>query len=151
MPRGRLYNCLFKPYHQHRVSITQYAIRYMFHIFNNQGNRRSGAGSVRFFTSNIFSIIITRVELVWRSGNVKDFHATVRGSVPGGNGVKKTQLHVLRKEQYMGMPSLIPYLHLAWPGLRQNCPRQFGHGRASLPIYTGSANHALLANYPIYI
>ena len=45
----------------------------------------------------------------------------------------------------------IPYLHLAWPGLRQNYPRQFGHGRASLPIYTGSANRALLANNPIYI
>ena len=45
----------------------------------------------------------------------------------------------------------IPHLHLALPGLRQNYPRQFGHGRASLPIYTGSANRALLANYPIYI
>ena len=45
----------------------------------------------------------------------------------------------------------IPYLYLAWPGLRQNYPRQFGHGLASLPIYTGSENYALLANYPIYI
>ena len=49
------------------------------------------------------------------------------------------------------MLRVIPYLHLAWPGLRQNYPRQFGHGLASLPIYTGSANHALLAKYPIYI
>ena len=45
------------------------------------------------------------VELAWRSGSVMDCHATSQGSFPGGNGVK-TELHVLRKEQYMGVPSL---------------------------------------------
>ena len=34
--------------------------------------------------------------MAWRSGSVMDCHATVRGSIPGGNGVK-TELHVLRK------------------------------------------------------
>ena len=32
-------------------------------------------------------------------------HASARGSIPGGNG-GKTELHVLRKGQYMGVPSL---------------------------------------------
>ena len=35
----------------------------------------------------------------WRSDSVMDFHATVQGSIPGGNGVF-TELHVLRKGQY---------------------------------------------------
>ena len=38
------------------------------------------------------------VELAWLSGSVMDCHATARGSIPGGNGVK-TELHVLRKGQ----------------------------------------------------
>ena len=46
---------------------------------------------------------------------------------------------------------ILPYLYLAWPGLCKNYPRQFGHGRVSLPIYNSSANHALLAKYRIYI
>ena len=36
--------------------------------------------------------------MAWRSGSVMDYHATARGSIPGGNGVK-TELHVLRKGQ----------------------------------------------------
>ena len=51
------------------------------------------------FTYNRF------VELAWRIGSVMDCHATARGLIPGGNGVK-TELHVLRKEQLMGVPSL---------------------------------------------
>ena len=39
-----------------------------------------------------------RVELAWHSGNVKDCHATARGSIYGRNGVF-TELHVIRKEQ----------------------------------------------------
>ena len=39
-----------------------------------------------------------RWELAWRSGSVMDCHATVRSSIPGGNGVF-TELHVLRKGQ----------------------------------------------------
>ena len=46
-----------------------------------------------------------KVELAWRSGSVIDCHATDRGSNPGGNGVY-TGLHVLRKGQQMGVPSL---------------------------------------------
>ena len=38
------------------------------------------------------------VELAWCSGSVMDCHATVRSSIPGGNGVF-TELHVLRKGQ----------------------------------------------------
>ena len=30
------------------------------------------------------------MELAWRSGNVMDWHATARGSIPGGNRVTKT-------------------------------------------------------------
>ena len=45
------------------------------------------------------------MELAWRSGSVMDCHATTRGSIPGGNGVF-TELHVLRKGQQMGVPSL---------------------------------------------
>ena len=45
------------------------------------------------------------VELAWSSGSVIDCHATARGSIPGGNGVK-TELHVLLKGQIMGVPSL---------------------------------------------
>ena len=37
-------------------------------------------------------------ELAWRSGSVMDYHATARGSIPGGNGVT-VELHVLRKGQ----------------------------------------------------
>ena len=49
--------------------------------------------------------MIKYVELAWRSGSVKDCHATARGSIPSGNGVF-TELHVLRKGQLMGKPSL---------------------------------------------
>ena len=45
------------------------------------------------------------MELAWRSGSVMDCHATARGSIPGRNGVF-TELHVLRKGQLMGVPSL---------------------------------------------
>ena len=38
------------------------------------------------------------MELAWRSCSVMDCHATARGSIPGGNGVK-TELHVLHKGQ----------------------------------------------------
>ena len=41
---------------------------------------------------------ISVVELAWRSGSVMDCHATARGSIPGGNGVK-TELYVFRKGQ----------------------------------------------------
>ena len=34
-----------------------------------------------------------------------DCHATARGSIPVGNGVK-TKLHVLRKGQLKGLPSI---------------------------------------------
>ena len=34
-----------------------------------------------------------------------DGHATTRGTIPGGDGVK-TELQVLRKGQLMGVPSL---------------------------------------------
>ena len=44
-------------------------------------------------------------ELAWRSGCVMDCHATALGSIPVGNG-EKTELHVLRKRQLMGVPSL---------------------------------------------
>ena len=44
-------------------------------------------------------------ELAWRSGRVMDRHATARGSIPGWNSVL-TELHVLRKGQEMGVPSL---------------------------------------------
>ena len=43
--------------------------------------------------------------LTWRSGSVMDCHATARGSIPDGSGVK-TELDVLRKGQYMGEPYL---------------------------------------------
>ena len=42
---------------------------------------------------------------VWRSGSVMDCYATARGAIPCGNGVF-TELHVLRKGRYMGVPSL---------------------------------------------
>ena len=35
---------------------------------------------------------------MYSGASVMDFHATVRGSIPGGDGVK-TELHVLRKGQ----------------------------------------------------
>ena len=38
------------------------------------------------------------MKLAWRRGSVMDCHATARGSIPGGTGVK-TELHVLRKGQ----------------------------------------------------
>ena len=40
----------------------------------------------------------SQVELAWRSGSIMDFHATARGSIPGGNDVF-TELHVLCKGQ----------------------------------------------------
>ena len=45
--------------------------------------------------------------LTFRSSCVMDCHATTEGSIPGGYGVK-TELHVLRKGQYIwpGVPSL---------------------------------------------
>ena len=42
--------------------------------------------------------MIRVLELAWRSGSVMDCHATARGSIPCGTGVK-TELHVLRKGQ----------------------------------------------------
>ena len=45
------------------------------------------------------------VELAGRSGCVVDRHATTKVSIPGGDSVK-TELHVLRKGQLMGVPSL---------------------------------------------
>ena len=45
------------------------------------------------------------VELAGRSGCVVDRHAPTKVSIPGGHGVK-TELHVLRKGQLMGVPSL---------------------------------------------
>ena len=45
------------------------------------------------------------MELAWRSACAMDCHATARGSIPDGNGVK-TELHVLRKGQQIGVPSL---------------------------------------------
>ena len=56
----------------------------------------------QFPNINDFMII---VELAWHSGSVMDCHATARGSIPAGNGIF-TELHVLRKGQYMGVPSL---------------------------------------------
>ena len=46
--------------------------------------------------------ILMLVELAWCNGCVMDCHATTRGSIPGGDGVK-TELHVLHKGQYMGV------------------------------------------------
>ena len=61
---------------------------------------------VAFYLSYItWPCIIQSVELAWRSGSVMDCHATARGSIPVGNGVK-TELHVLRKGQSTGVPSL---------------------------------------------
>ena len=45
------------------------------------------------------------VELAGRSGCVVDRHATTKVSIPGGHNVK-TELHVLRKGQLMGVLSL---------------------------------------------
>ena len=45
------------------------------------------------------------MELAWRSGSVMGCHATARGSILSGNSVK-TGLHVHRKGQLMGVPSL---------------------------------------------
>ena len=45
------------------------------------------------------------MELVWYIGSVMDCHGTARDLIPGGNGVF-TELHVLRKGQSMGVPSL---------------------------------------------
>ena len=41
----------------------------------------------------------------WCTVSVMDCHAMTRGSITGGKGVK-TELHFLRKGQYMGVPSL---------------------------------------------
>ena len=46
-------------------------------------------------------IVKIRMELAWRSGCVMDCHATTRGSIPGGNGVK-TELHVLCSDSKRG-------------------------------------------------
>ena len=51
------------------------------------------------------NVLKYRTELAWRSGSVMDCQATARCSIPGGNGVI-TELHVLRKEQQMGVSSL---------------------------------------------
>ena len=45
------------------------------------------------------------LELAWRSGSVMDCHATAWDSIPSWNGVK-TELHVHRKGQLKGVPSL---------------------------------------------
>ena len=42
--------------------------------------------------------LVRYMELAWRSGSVMDCHATARGAIHGGNGVKN-ELRVLRKEQ----------------------------------------------------
>ena len=47
----------------------------------------------------------TYMELALRSGCVMDCHATTRGSIPVGDGVK-TELHVLCKGHLLGVPSL---------------------------------------------
>ena len=44
------------------------------------------------------------MELPWRSGSLMDCH-TAPGSIPGWDGVF-TELHVLRKGQSLGVPSL---------------------------------------------
>ena len=46
----------------------------------------------------IYLFCLLFMELAWRSGCVMACHATARGSIQGGNGVK-TELHVLRKGQ----------------------------------------------------
>ena len=51
------------------------------------------------------NVIYVRVDLGWHSGSVMDCHATARSSISSGNGVK-SELHVLRKRQSMGVPSL---------------------------------------------
>ena len=60
-----------------------------------------------FVWCNALSILYIEslLELAWHSSNVMDCHATDLGSIPGGN-VIFTKLHVLRKGQYMGVPSL---------------------------------------------
>ena len=50
-------------------------------------------------------IQVDAVERACRSSSVMDCHATARGSIPDRNGVK-TELHILRKGQLMGVPSL---------------------------------------------
>ena len=55
--------------------------------------------------TNAGTINNVKVELVWLSGSVMDCHATIRGSIPDGDGVK-TELHILRKGQLKGAPSL---------------------------------------------
>ena len=45
------------------------------------------------------------MERPWRSANVMNCHATAPGSIPGRDGVF-TELHILRKGQQMGVPSL---------------------------------------------
>ena len=53
-----------------------------------------------YYTATIKTIFkrLKEWSLAWRSGSVMDCHATTRGSIPDGNGVK-TKLHVLRKGQ----------------------------------------------------
>ena len=49
--------------------------------------------------------ILTCVWSLRSSGNVMDCHAMVQGSISGRNGVF-IDLHILRKGQQMGVPSL---------------------------------------------
>ena len=57
------------------------------------------------FMLSISHFRAVRTVMAWRSGSVMHCHAPARGSNPGGSGVK-TELHVLRKGQWMGVPSL---------------------------------------------
>ena len=52
-----------------------------FNMKTTNGKSHS-AGSVYFY-------IVLWAELAWRSCSEMDCHATARGSIPGGNGVKK--------------------------------------------------------------
>ena len=51
-----------------------------------------------YVSSIQYENILLCVELAWCSDSVMDCHATARGSIPSGNGVK-TELHVLHKGQ----------------------------------------------------
>ena len=49
------------------------------------------AMNVNIFIVPLCNIIIKTVELAWRSDSVMDCHATARGSIPFGNGVKTSR------------------------------------------------------------
>ena len=100
----------------------------------------------RSYYLHLVIFIIWEVLLVMAYGLLSS-----QGGLLRGRGIRGLGEAIAPPPLTLKMLCFIPYLHLAWPGLRQNYPRQFGHGRASLPIYTDSANHALLAKYPIYI